>query len=208
MDFLDAPAAALPEIINRTGDAADDATVRRWALADLRRLQGDNWASDNLRMDVVNADVFGPPGLNGTDVGIRRHTSEGLLAVRCPPPNIVKAAVVRVPVALQKAVTRDVGLTDFVVVLMYRGAAEGCERIHRDGSRDTLPPHVREGAFSWQLDSGEFRTDPVVGDLWYQARGWTCRPDPGDVIGSLCGVIGPTDEGDLAARLAESPFAD
>jgi hypothetical protein len=68
-DFLE-PAQPLPQILNLTGDAISDEVVRRWVSANLRRGTGDQWAACHLRADVVDADVLGPPGLNGTKQSI------------------------------------------------------------------------------------------------------------------------------------------
>lgn len=180
----------MPEVINQTAGALDDDTARRWVAADLRRGRADGWASNHLRLDVANAGVFGPPGLNGTARGIEGSLAAGAVEIRCAfPGEVVAAAVVAVPRDLQALTPRWVGLTDFVIVLKIRAGDRHCERILRDGRREPVRSLHVVGELSWQLDTGQFRDDPVVGQLWYQARGWSCRPDQETITGRLCGVV-------------------
>ena len=189
--FLDAPEDPLPEIVNATAGLVDDATVRRWILADLRRGRGDDWASRHLRIDVARANLFGPPGLNGTDDGIWAEALRGVVEIRCAEPRTVisAAAVVSVPRDVQ-AENPWAGLTDYVIVLRREQGAGLCERAFRDGHFETMAALHPTGSPTWQLDTGSFREAPVIGSLWYQAHGWSCVPDPaGTPIGRLCAVL-------------------
>jgi hypothetical protein len=69
-DFLDGKYTG--EILNLAGGKLSDATVRKWVLADLRRGRGDSWALNQLRLDVANAGIFGPPGLEPLPPGLVR----------------------------------------------------------------------------------------------------------------------------------------
>jgi hypothetical protein len=189
-DFMDVPPQPVPEVINQTAGALDDDTARRWVAADLRRGRADGWASNHLRLDVANAGVFGPAGLNGTARGIEGSLAAGAVEIRCAfPSEVVAAAVVAVPRDLQALTPRWVGLTDFVIVLKIRAGDRRCERILRDGRHEPVRSLRVVGELSWQLDTGQFRDDPVVGQLWYQVRGWSCRPDQETITGRLCGVV-------------------
>jgi hypothetical protein len=189
-DFLDTPEDPLPQIVNATAGLVDDATVKKWILADLRRGRGDGWASSHLRIDVARANLFGPPGLNGTDSGIWQEALLGVVEIRCAEPRsvIAAAAVVSVPGEVQ-AENSWAGLTDYVIVLRRERNAGLCERVFRDGHLETIAPRQPPGTSSWQLDTGAFRDSPVIGPLWYQAHGWSCVPDPATPIGRLCGVL-------------------
>src|SRR5262249_21300922 len=145
---------------------ADD-VARRWILADLRRGNADAWAAHHMRVDIVNAGVLGPPGLNGTDRSIAAGLARGTVATNCPSPLIDAAAVIDVPKSLQQQVAWA-RLTDFVIVLVFRATGIPCRRTLSDGTSEELPLRRQRGELMWQLDTGEFRDDPVIGPIWYQ----------------------------------------
>jgi hypothetical protein len=191
-DFLDTLPPSLPQLMNLTGGALSDREVTRWLLGDMRRLNGDTWASRHLRMDIVNANVFGPPGLNGTEVGINQRRAEGVIEVQGPPATegIAAMAVVAVPPELHKLdVNNQIGR--YVIVTVYRLTAPRSVRIMADGRREPLTTQRPVGALSWQLDTGEFIDDPVIGPLWYQAHGWSCDPAGPTPLEALCGLVRP-----------------
>ena len=181
----------LPEILNLTGGAIDDETVHRWVTADLRREEGDGWASCSLRRDVADADVLGPPGLNGTVDQILAERSKGAVEGGCAQLVVTEtAAVVGVPKDVQKRIPAA-ELTDFVIVLVRRTTGLGRERVFADGHRERIPPYLPSGSLEWQLDTGGYRDDPVVGPLWYQARGWSCRIDGSTKLDEICRLVLP-----------------
>jgi TonB family protein len=192
--FLDDLPPPLPEILNLTNGALSDATVRRWVIADLRRGKGDGWAFRHLRLDLANADVFGPPGLNGTDRSISDELAKGAVE-RVPQPSVVVAAGV---VAISKDVQERIPwarLTKFVIVQTFRATGTGGERVLADGRREPVPGRHPAGELSWQLDTGEFRDNPVVGELWYQARGWSCKTEGSNqLLDEICGLLGSMGE--------------
>jgi hypothetical protein len=187
-DFLE-PQSPLPEIVNRTDGALPDDVVRRWVVANLRRLAGDGWSGDNLRLDVANAGVLGPRGLNGTDQWISEEIRKGTVRIDCDNWPVVAAGVVAVPKSVIEALP-SARLTEFVVVLVYRASGRACQRVFRDDRTETLPSRRASGELEWQLDTGEFRSDPVVGDLWYQASGWTCE---GRLLDEVCRRVRPAN---------------
>src|SRR3954469_10291916 len=67
--FLDAPPFH-GKILNLTTGRLTDDIVKQWIDADLRRGAADSWTERNLRRDIADAGIFGPPGLNGTSEGI------------------------------------------------------------------------------------------------------------------------------------------
>jgi hypothetical protein len=181
----------LPEIVNLTGGALDDETVRKWALADLRRGNGDSWASCHLRLDMTYANVFGPPGLNGTDRGIVQARVDGVVALDCAPGSVTEAvAVIAIPKALQHE-NPEAGFTDFVIVTRYRATGVAHQRTFADGHRQQIPSPRAAGDLTWQLDTGAFRDDPIVGPLWYQARGWACGVDGRTRLDRVCALLAP-----------------
>jgi hypothetical protein len=182
-----------PEIQNLTNGALSDEIVRRWVIGDLRRGAGDTWAMLHLRLDVAKSGVLGPPGLNGTDGGIERELAKGTVEIRCDRPNpvVVAAGVVSVPWKVRQRL-RGAHLSEFVVVQAFRSAAGVCKRVLADGKTEVIDSTLPEtGELSWQLDVGEFREDPVVGDLWYQARGWSCGADPRGPLYEICRLVQP-----------------
>jgi len=179
-----------PRILNLTDGALSDDVTRKWILADLRRSSGDAWAADHLRLDIVNARVLGPPGLNGTDRFIVREKAAGTVEVRCPPRSgsVAAAGVIAVPAETRSRISE---LTDFVIVLVVRLTGEPCTRVLSNGNTETLPVRGRKGELGWQLDTGEFRDDPTIGPLWYQANGWSCKPDGSGELAPLCRLVQP-----------------
>jgi hypothetical protein len=110
--------------------------------------------------------------------------------VTCKSGTIVAAGVVAVPKEQQQRKSWA-GLTDFVIVQVFRSTGEPCTRTLADGRTETLPTRRRPGELSWQLDTGEFRDDPVIGPLWYQARGWSCQMDGSGDLDEICGLVRP-----------------
>lgn len=181
----------LPEIVNLTDGALDDETVRRWIVADLRRGRGDNWSLCHLRFDVANADVFGPPGLNGTTRAISEQVDKGVVALACAAKSVDEAiAVVAVPQAVQRQIPRAF-LTDFVIVTRRRSTGLEDQRTFFDGRREPIPRRHAPGTLTWQLDTGDLREDPIVGPLWYQAHGWGCDIDGRSELDGICGLLAP-----------------
>jgi hypothetical protein len=179
------------EIVNLTRGLLSDEVVRRWILADVRRGKADAWAANHLRGDIVNAGVLGPPGLNGTDRSIASERAKGTVEMTCKSGTTVAAGVVSVPKDMQRRISWA-ELTDFVVVQVFRATGEPCIRKLSDGTTETLPVRRQRGELGWQLDTGEFRDDPVVGPLWYQARGWSCKMDGTGELDEVCGLVQPS----------------
>jgi hypothetical protein len=187
-DFLEGPFNG--KILNLTDGRLPDDTVEAWVLADMRRGRGDLYASYNLRRDIADADVFGPPGLNGTGEGIRNARQQGLVRVKGPlSPDVVAAAVIWISPA-QRQELASFGLTEYVIVQAYRRAKGRVTRVYRDGHIETDQTTGAADVY-WQLDCGHFVDHPVLGPLWYQSRGWTCKPDDGTPVGEICGRVMP-----------------
>lgn len=185
-DFLDRSRAKTPVILNRTEGALDDDTVRRWLCGERRRGEGSAWAQQHLRLDLVNAGVLGPVGLNGLDQAIDRERAGGAVEMRCPPNEVVTAAVVSVSRELQQQ-NPELKLGDFVIVQIAKASDLGCERIFRDGHREQIKPVRAAGTLLREVDTGHFRSDAAVGPIWYQEQGWSCWPGDTSVVGQLCG---------------------
>jgi hypothetical protein len=176
-------------IDNLTRGALSDATVRQWVLADLRRSMGDLYASQNLRDDIANAGIFGPPGLNGTTDLIEELRAAGVDRIDAPMmAEYLAAAVVPVSRETQQK-NPDVGFTDYVIVLLYRPRAAGGVTIYTNGQREPIASSANREP-RWQIDTGHFVAHPTLGPLWYQERGWTCRPDS-SAVGQICGLVKP-----------------
>jgi hypothetical protein len=179
------------EILNLTNGLQNDEVVRTWILADVRRGRADAWAANHMRGDIVNSGVLGPPGLNGTDRSIARERAMGTVEITCKSGMTVAAGVVSVPKDTQQRISWA-ELTDFVIVQVFRATGEPCIRKLSDGTTQELPVRRQRGELSWQLDTGEFRDDPVVGQLWYQARGWSCKMDGTGDLDEICGLVQPS----------------
>lgn len=179
------------DVLNLTHGRLSDDVVRRWISADIRRGRADAWAANHLRMDIVNAGVLGPPGLNGTDKSIEYERARGTIELTCAAGGTVAAGVIAVPTETQRRISWA-DLTDFVVVQVFRRTGEPCVRKLSDGTTERLPTRDGAGELSWQLDTGEFRDDPVVGPLWYQAHGWRCRMDGTGDLDEICGMVHPS----------------
>src|SRR5262245_52729615 len=197
-DFLDSGDEP-SEILNLTHGLLGDDVVLKWILADVRRGRGDAWAANHLRMDIVNADVLGPPGLNGTDRAVERERARGTVETTCPMATMAAAGVIAISKDTQRRM-QWAGLTDFVIVLVHRSKGEPCKRTASDGTIETLPLRRRRGELMWQLDTGEFRDDPVVGPLWYQAHGWSCQMDGRGVLDEICGLVQPSRRNTTTVR--------
>lgn len=186
-NFLDVSFSG--RVDNLTDGKISNETARRWVLADLRRGAGDMYSALNLREDIVNAGIFGPPGLNGTDRGIQSMRKKGIAKIEAPTqPDVVAAAVIAVPKKMQEE-DPHAGLTDYVVVLLYRSTRGKATAIYLDGHREVMEDKS-EGALSWQLDTGHYFAHSMLGPLWYQKNGWSCKPDE-TVVGKLCGRVKP-----------------
>jgi hypothetical protein len=176
-------------IDNFTNGQISDTVARKWVFADLRRGTADTYAAMNLREDIANANIFGPPGLNGTGPAIRAMRANGVERIEGPDkPDIIAAAVIAVPQPMT-AEQREAGLTNYVIVLLYRSTRGKTTMIYRDG-RHEASEGGRDGELHWQLDTGHFFEHPTLGPLWYQKNGWSCRPDD-TAVGQLCGRVKP-----------------
>jgi hypothetical protein len=189
-DFLEGKYSG--KILNLTGGKLSDAVARAWILADLRRSRGDDWATSHLRLDLANANVFGPPGLNGSGEGIEQLLARGAVRVDGHGgEEIVAAAVISVADHLPANNPADDSgeFGKFVIVLMYR--PNPIDGVFADGHTERLRPQALPGELHWQLDTGSFREDPTVGPLWYQAQGWSCAPEDGSTAGMFCALVEP-----------------
>lgn len=183
-DFLAGPLYL--QIFNRTEGRVDEDTARLWVLGDVRRSRGDLYAGLELRTDIANAGVFGPPGLNGTLDGIRALRSKGAVRVKDDGMiELVSAAVVWVPPKLRGPRSKS-ALTEYVIVLAMRVTGRAGKIVYQDGHSEPLPAHGAAGDMHYQLDTGHFMQHPVLGPLWYQQKGWSCTPGDGTVTGEIC----------------------
>lgn len=174
---------------NLTNGKISDETARKWAIASLRRGQGDRYASINMREDIANAGVFGPKGLNGTSEQIQAFREAGVVRMEGAFPETLAVAVMLVPSQLK---AEDSSLTDYVIVRLSRAPAGPATLIYRDGHSESRTGR-KAGELAWQLDTGHFFEHPVLGPLWYQKNGWSCRPD-GTPIGQLCAQLKPATD--------------
>jgi hypothetical protein len=189
-DFIEI-AQPHPEILNLTNGAISDTVARQWAMADLKRGHGDRWATCHLRLDIVNSGVLGTPGLSGSDEGIEQERARGAVALACEPRFVVeRIAVVAVSKKIQIS-DPQAGLTNFVIVMMSRANGRIGVRTMSNGRKEDLQTRHTAGDLIWQLDTGNFRDDPVVGPLWYQAKGWSCRVDGFGTINKICSLVRP-----------------
>jgi hypothetical protein len=187
--FLDYDAEP-SKVLNLTDGLLGDDVVRSWILADVRRGKGDAWAANHMRLDIVNAGVLGPPGLNGTDHSIETERAKGTVEMACKAGTTAAAGVISVPKDTQRRIAWA-GLTDFVIVQVFQATGEPCIRRLSDGTTEPMPVRRQRGELSWQLDTGEFRDEPVLGPLWYQARGWRCKMDGTGDLDEICGLVQP-----------------
>jgi len=179
------------QVLNLTNGAISDGAAKSWAEANRRRGRGDVWAECHLRDDLVNAGVLGPPGLNGTDGFISAERSRGTVALTCEPRFTVdKVAVIAVSDAMKRA-HPDAELTNFVIVSQSRANGDAWTRTLGDGRKEQLPVRSRKGELRWQLDTGEFRSNEVVGPLWYQANGWSCGITRPGTLDDICRLVQP-----------------
>jgi hypothetical protein len=103
-------------------------------------------------------------------------------------PDVIAAAVISIQQPMQ-AEQLAAGLTDYVIVLLYRSKPGKTAVIYRDGRRE-VSEIKSNGELHWQLDTGHFFEHPTLGPLWYQKNGWSCEPDdPG--MGRLCSRVKP-----------------
>lgn len=175
----------------KQSSAETDEVARRWVLADIRRGNADSWAMKHLRTDIVDARVLGPPGLNGTGKAILAERAKGTVELVSARSFPVVAAVIAVPPDLKRE-DASAGLTDFVIVSVFRATGRPIgERIRSDGSREPLHSRHLVGELGWQLDAGEFREDPIIGPIWYQAAGWSCIPGHIKAVPRLCAMVQP-----------------
>jgi hypothetical protein len=178
-------------IQNLSNGKLSDTTARRWALADLRRGRGDLWAAEHLRLDIVNAGVLGPPGLNGTGAHIESELAKGVVRLETGGAlEIVTVAVIDVEEILGKSAPKA-DVPKFMCVFVYRATGKGTKRTFKDGRVEAIEAHAKAGDLSWQVDTGWFFDDPALGPLWYQEHGWACVPNDGSVTGKICGMVKP-----------------
>lgn len=192
VDFLEG-AVLPPQVVNGTNGELSDEAVRDWLRADLRRGRGESWAFEHLRADIIESDVLGPPGLNGTGEALQQRKLHGVVAVSCPTsPRVVElvaAGVFAVPQA-DRDREPEAHLTKFILVLVRRSTGRTCTLSFANGHTEqsqTTPV----GTLSWQLDTGEVHDDAAVGPIWYQANGWSCMPDGATIADSYCARVQP-----------------
>ena len=186
-DFIEG--RSLARVQNLTVGRISDETARTWVLADLRRGLGDTWASYNLRRDVADADVFGPPGLISTSAGIDQMRAKGIVRIIAPDLDWVAGGVMWVSPQVLKE-HPEARLTEYVIVLAYRRPVGKGTTFYKDGRVEVATNPVASEV-RYQIDSGRFYVHPTLGPLWYQTKGWTCLPNDGTVVGEICGRLKP-----------------
>jgi hypothetical protein len=188
-DFLDGDFVG--QIMNYTDGKLDDQTVRAWALADMRRGRGDSWSYVNLRRDMADANIFGPPGLNGTGAGIEEERKNGVAQIDLEiDQEFLAAGVIWVAPEVREKFP-DLGLTEYIIVIAYLPPQGRRARVFADGRREPLAVPDEADEVHWQLDTGHFVDHPVLGPLWYQQMGYSCIPNDRTVTGKYCGLVEP-----------------
>jgi hypothetical protein len=188
--FLGTPPADL-KVVNLTNGKLTDQAARRWARADWRRGRGDSWSVCHLRMDLVDAGVLGTPGLSGNSAFVVRERTTGTTSLSCPPlATLEKIGVIAVTHEMLRK-HPDSGLTEYVIVSLSRGNGAVWTRNLPNGRQETIETHAKPGVLAWQLDTGEFHDDPVIGPVWYQAIGWSCGNSRPGTLDDICGLVQP-----------------
>jgi len=189
-DFLDV-GPYRGKVLNLSNGRLTDATVRQWIEGDLRRGQGDAFAGNTLRRDIAQAGMLGPPGLNGTTESIDAAIANGVDHIEAGGyAETVAAAVIWITKEQQLA-NPGAGYTDYVIVHVRRMSGKPRMRVFKDGKRQPFGTAPKPGELRWQLDTGHFVSHPVLGPLWYQKTGWSCKPDDGTAMGEICGRVTP-----------------
>lgn len=189
-DFLDGTTFR-GKILNLTDGRLSDAVVKQWIEADLRRGEGDAFATYNLRRDIADAGIFGPSGLNGTSEMVDREIAQGVSHIEGKGYSVpVAAAVIWLSKEEQRA-NSSAGYTEYVIVHVRRMTGRQRMRIYKDGKREPFGKPRQSGELVWQLDTGHFFTHPVLGPLWYQKTGWACDPNAGTQMGEICARVKP-----------------
>src|SRR3954471_16653788 len=142
-DFLDGD--RVPRIRNLTDGHLSDETVKAWVDADLRRGRGDSYAAINLRRDIADAGVFGPPGLNGTSGGIDVMRARGAVRIEgAEDTDYLAAGVIWIPPPQRKQ------FTEYVIVLVFR-AHPHQQLVLKNGMTVAMPQSADPDAVHWQL---------------------------------------------------------
>jgi hypothetical protein len=189
-NFLDTPVFG-GKIINLTGGRLSDEAVKQWIQADLRRGQGDAFATYKLRRDIADAGIFGPPGLNGTTEAIKSEIAKGVSHIDWAGyAEPVAAAVIWLSKEERQA-NLSAGYTEYVIIQVRRMTGRQRTRVYKDGKREPFGKPREPGELIWQLDTGHFFNHPVLGPLWYQKTGWTCFSNDGTQMGEICGRVQP-----------------
>jgi hypothetical protein len=188
--FLDTPRFN-GKILNLTTGRLSDATVKRWIDAAMRRMNADLWIESCLRRDAANAGIFGPPGLNGSGEAIERERAKDVVRIDATGHGeIVAAGVIWLSKEDQRA-NPSAGYTEYVIVEVRRMTGRPRTRIFLDGTRESIGTPPKPGELRWWLETGRYYEHPVLGPLWYQDRGWKCRPEDGTRMGEICGRVMP-----------------
>jgi len=179
------------KVLNLTTGRLSDDVVRQWVSADLRRGKADAWATNNLRRDITDSGILGPPGLNGSSEGIDAERAKHVVRIEGDDyAETIAAAVIWVSKDAQRT-NPGAGYTDYVIVHVRRTTGRPLTEVLRSGARAPYGKLRKAGELYWQLDTGHFFIHPVLGPLWYQQDGWSCQPNDGTQMGEICGRVKP-----------------
>ncbi len=148
-----------------------------YVRAAVRELAGETYATDHLRLDLVDAGVLGTPGLSGDQASIAQAQAAGLSSTTTTLRSVLASAVVTVP-------SQDSALGTYVVALRLQyGPFVGH---YADGTSRTLPA---TGPTSVAL-AGRLVTTPLLGTFLYVTSEVDCpSAAKGSVSATACSAL-------------------
>jgi hypothetical protein len=178
-DVADYVRRPIPTALNRTSGAISDAQANLWAKALFRSSSIEEWAGEHL-LDGVFTGSTNPTGdpnpsldiYGGVVRVIQKYKSQGASQISGTNPQIRQVAVYTTSAADRARVPAPKVLTPFVIVYSAVGPTDAVVQFP-DGANKDLGG-LRAGQTSTTVVSGSLKTDPVLGDLWYQTSVFEC----------------------------------
>ncbi len=165
-------------IKNATNGAVDDATVQRWGRAFQLGQAYYYWVIEQNARGALTSGVLGDPA--GTDNLFSSDLQDldqaarqgGKLVVQLP--RVPLTEFVPVPADLQDAIRRQ-GLTPKPYAIVNQFVGPETRRIVFPDGHEQMIASV-DGTFSdYIITWGEFKSDPDLGDIWYDYGYYGCE---------------------------------
>jgi hypothetical protein len=163
------------QVVNQTNGAVSDADAKLWATALLRTISYDFWAVNRQQTNFLNQSGLStaPEAVFGPDYTVITQARAAHAQATYQGKTFRRLVLRPVPSAQQKLYqSQRFQWTPYAIFIDAVGP--GSIAWTDSQGKHTVQQTIAPGADAAELAGGQFKHDPVMGDIWVVGSDWDC----------------------------------